>query len=130
MKKNPQKRFALLLVIVLAVAIGPEIVKNLNTVNKTTEEMVLTVTYKDKGRKKKPITSGKHRGESTVENVYYIAFDTRDTADDNGVERTEVGEATWNNINEGDRLNCKVTTRTYRNGKKSVSVSTDGTKAE
>ena len=39
MKKNPQKRFALLLVIVLAVAIGPEIVKNLNTVNKTTEEM-------------------------------------------------------------------------------------------
>lgn len=130
MKKNPQKRFALLLVIVLAVAVGPEIVKNLNTVNKTTEEMVLTVTYKDKGRKKKPITSGKHRGESTVENVYYIAFDTRDTADDNGVERTEVGEATWNNINEGDRLNCKVTTRTYRNGKKSVSVSTDGTKAE
>lgn len=130
MKKNPQKRFALLLVIVLAVAVGPEIIKNLNTVNKTTEEMVLTVTYKDKGREKKPITSGKHRGESTVEDVYYIAFGTGDTADDDGVERTEVGEATWNNINEGDRLNCKVTTRTYRNGKKSVSVSTDGTKVE
>lgn len=130
MKKNPQKRFALLLVIVLAVAVGPEIIKNLNTVNKTTEEMVLTVTYKDKGQQKKTITSGKHRGESTVEDVYYIAFDTGDTADDDGVERTEVGEATWNNINEGDRLNCKVTTRTYRNGKKSVSVSTDGTKVE
>ena len=130
MKKNPQKRFALLLVIVLAVAVGPEIVKNLNTVNKTTVEMVLTVTYKDKGREKKPITSGKHRGESTVEDVYYIAFGTGDTADDDGVERIEVDETTWNNINEGDRLNCNVTTRTYRNGKKSVSVSTDGTKAE
>ncbi len=130
MKKNPQKRFALLLVIVLAVAVGPEIIKNLNTVNKTTEEMVLTVTYKDKGREKKPITSGKHRGESTVEDVYYIAFGTGDTADDDGVERIEVDKTTWNNINEGDRLNCKVTTRTYRNGKKSVSVSTDGTKME
>lgn len=130
MKKNLQKRFALLLIIVLAVAVGPEIAKNLNTVNKTTEEMVLKVTYKDKGREKKPITSGKHRGESTVEDVYYIAFGTGDTADDDGVERIEVDKTTWNNINEGDRLNCKVTTRTYRNGKKSVSVNTDGTKAE
>ena len=127
---SSQLSFLILLIFVAAIAIGPRIIKQLNTANVKTESMALTVTAKETGTKKTKITTGHKHGSYKMTRVYYLTFDTSETEDADSIERAEVSEAEWNNVQEGDRLVCKVKTRTLRDGSKDVEIQTDCKRAE
>ncbi len=128
--KKISKMFPFILVIVIVGAVFvPKILKEMNVVDKKTETMTLQVLYKDKTNRKVKNT-GKHATSNNykIETEYYLSVNTSNTDDDDSVEKVKVGQSTWEDVNEGDHIICDVTTKTYKDGSKSVSVTTNGIK--
>lgn len=128
--KKISKMFPFIFVIIIVGAVFvPKILKEMSVVDKKTETMTLQVLYKDKTSRKVKNT-GNHATSNNykIETEYYLCVDTSNTEDDDGIEKVKVGKYTWEDVNEGDHIVCDVTTKTYKDGSKSVSVTTNGTK--
>lgn len=131
MKKHSKASllYIYVLVIILGVVLFPKIMDKINVTNQRTETMTLQVLDKGKiNRKKKQTKPHKSTNDYTVETEYYLRIDTTVLNDEEGFQRVCVGKTVWEDINQGDKVKCEVTTKIYKNGTKKLSIETNGIK--